>query len=136
MLRVSKSRGYSVRAVGYALDILEVLQAKKTPLRSKEVAGLAKTPLSSTYRILQTFLERGYVTRHLDGRFSIKSAHSNTFVRHPSLLTRAQNTGLHGDTVSNSDILVDLILALINTLRPAGHSNPAVDVNSANRPDC
>jgi DNA-binding Lrp family transcriptional regulator len=59
MLRLSQTRFYVVPAVLRTLDILELLYASKSPLKTNEIAEKAGISLSSTYRILRTLVQRG-----------------------------------------------------------------------------
>lgn len=71
MLRVTKSRFYTVPVLMRALDIMELLRKSEMPLKTNEISHSASIPQSTTYRILRTLHHRGYVVQDPEGRFSI-----------------------------------------------------------------
>src|ERR1700733_13871628 len=70
MIRLSKSRTYTAPVVFRALDILEFLFQYHSPVKLDEIAERTGVARSSTYRILGTLEQRGYVLRSLDGHYS------------------------------------------------------------------
>jgi hypothetical protein len=74
MLRLSENRSYCVPIILRALDIVELLQRSKSPLRTNEISDRTGVSLSTTYRILRTLLQRGYLCQNLQGQFSVKNA--------------------------------------------------------------
>ena len=62
-------------AVGHALDVLSLLARHTEPLSAARIAAALGLPRSSTYRILTTLADRGFVS-HLreSGRFGLGSA--------------------------------------------------------------
>ncbi len=62
-------------AVGHALDVLGLLARHTEPMAAAQIAGALGVPRSSTYRILATLSDRGYVS-HLreSGRFGLGPA--------------------------------------------------------------
>src|SRR5580700_5081547 len=80
MLRLSKSRSYSVPVVERALDILEVLYGSHCPLKTNDISRLSRVSRSTTYRILRTLAQRGYVFQNLEGEFSVKYLDSKKIV--------------------------------------------------------
>jgi IclR helix-turn-helix domain len=69
MIRLSKGRTYTVPVLFRALDILEFLFQSSSPLKLDEIAKRTGVSRSSTYRILGTLEQRGYVSRSLDGHY-------------------------------------------------------------------
>lgn len=60
---VSDIRRYAVQVVGRALDVLEVLRDAGRPLGLQEIAARLDAAKSSTFRLLCTLEQRGYVER-------------------------------------------------------------------------
>ncbi len=54
---------YYVDALGKALDVLDVLRSSRTELRLTDIAEKADVDVSTTFRLLRTLEERGYVLR-------------------------------------------------------------------------
>lgn len=73
MQKDAKTRIYTVPVLNHALDILEYLSRISVPLRLNEISDATGVSLTTTYRILQTLVRRGYVARDAEGRFSILS---------------------------------------------------------------
>jgi hypothetical protein len=71
MLRISKTRSYSVPVVERTCDILELLDQSDLPLKSKRIAERTRIPHSTAYRILRTLVQRGYVAQNMDGGYAI-----------------------------------------------------------------
>ena len=69
MIRLSKGRTYTVPVLFRALDILEFLFQSSSPLKLDEIAKQTGVSRSSTYRILGTLEQRGYVSRSLNGHY-------------------------------------------------------------------
>jgi DNA-binding IclR family transcriptional regulator len=63
MQKVSKRQPYSVPVLMRALDILEFLRGSDIPLKPDEIANATGVSRTTTYRILHTFVRRGYVAR-------------------------------------------------------------------------
>lgn len=62
-------------AVGNALDVLSLLARHTEPLPAARIAAALGLPRSSTYRILTTLADRGYVTHVREsGRFGLGAA--------------------------------------------------------------
>lgn len=68
-------RGGRTSAAGSALEkslrILEAVAAPGGPHRLTEVTAAAAVPKSSTFRILASLAEQGFVRRHGDGRYGV-----------------------------------------------------------------
>jgi hypothetical protein len=69
MVRLSKSRTYTAPVVIRALDILEFLFQSPSSMKLNEIAERTGVARSSTYRILGSLEQRGYVSRSLDGYY-------------------------------------------------------------------
>ena len=69
MIRLSKGRTYTVPVLFRSLDILEFLFQSPSPLKLDEIAKQTGVSRSSTYRILGTLEQRGYVSRSLNGHY-------------------------------------------------------------------
>ena len=54
---------YHVEVLGKALDLLDILRASRAELRLTDLAERARLDLSTTFRLLYTMVERGYVRR-------------------------------------------------------------------------
>lgn len=54
---------YHVEVLGRALDVLDALRNSRTELRLTDIAEKAKLDISTTFRLLRTLEERGYVLR-------------------------------------------------------------------------
>lgn len=119
MLRLSKSRSYSVPVVERTLDILEVLYESHCPLKMKEISSRARVSHSTTYRILRTLVQREYVFHSLDGEFSVKYLDSKKIVpigredQSSALMRTAPESNL------STDQLIDILLRLLQDLRSA-----------------
>jgi hypothetical protein len=121
MLRLTKSRSYSVPVVERTLDILEVLYGSDCPLKTNEISSIAKVSRSTTYRILRTLVQRGYVFQNLDGEFSIKHLDSKRIVP-----TRDHSNGsMHTGPESNLSIdqLIEILHGLLQGLRSSSPSS-------------
>jgi DNA-binding IclR family transcriptional regulator len=70
MLMVTKSRFYLVPVLMRALDILELL-SRSTPLKMGEISLAVDVSPTTTYRILQTLVQRGYLAQDLEGKFTV-----------------------------------------------------------------
>jgi biotin operon repressor len=71
MEKVVKSRFYIVPVLLHALDILEFVSRSHVPLRMDEIASETGVSRTTTYRILQTLVDRGYVFHDLNGKYSL-----------------------------------------------------------------
>ncbi len=54
---------YYVDVLGKALNVLDVLRSSRTELRLTDIAEKANVDISTTFRLLRTFEERGYILR-------------------------------------------------------------------------
>lgn len=123
MLRISKTRSYFVPIIVRALDILELLSDSKTPLKTNEIADVTETPRSTTYRILRTLLERGYIYQNLDGRFGVRDSKLDKV----AAITRnnprsALNHALENESDLSVDRVVEILLAILQGLK-RGHTD-------------
>ena len=126
MLRLSKTRSYSVPIILRALDILDLLSGSKTPLKTNEIADAMQIPRSTTYRILRTFLERGYIYQNLEGQFGVQHSITSKIVP----ITRGSPTNslseaLDFQTEPSSDQIIEILLAVLQGLKrgKSGHGN-------------
>ena len=66
-------RLYLIPILSKALDIMELLQAEKSPMGLEAVYQRTRFSKTSVYRILQTLVHRGYVARTSDGLYRLVS---------------------------------------------------------------
>jgi ribose transport system substrate-binding protein len=66
-------RLYLIPILSKALDIMELLQAEKSPMVLEEVYQRTRFSKTSVYRILQTLVHRGYVAKTSDGLYRLVS---------------------------------------------------------------
>lgn len=71
MPKVTKNRAYVVPVLMSTLDILEYLSRTDAPLKMNQISDVTAVPPTTTYRILQTLVHRGYLTHDLEGRYSL-----------------------------------------------------------------
>ena len=118
MLRLSKSRSYSVPVVLRTLDILELLSESDSPLKTNEISDRARVPRSTTYRILRTLAQRGYVSQDFDGRFRFRDLGNVRIVpiRREDPSNSSQGAGKPEVNVS-ADQLIEMLLTLLQGLR-------------------
>ena len=117
MLRLTKSQSYSVPVVERTLDILEVLHGSDCPLKTNEISSIAKVSRSTTYRILRTLVQRGYIFQNLDGEFSVKQLDFQRIV--PIRREDHSNDSMHTEPESNvlTDQLIEILHGLLQGLR-------------------
>jgi ribose transport system substrate-binding protein len=76
---------YLVPILSKALDILELLEAEKRSLTHEDISQELHFSKTSVYRILKTFVHRGYIAHSQDGRYRVVSRSKKLrfgFVRH------------------------------------------------------
>ncbi len=73
MAQRSTKRLYLIPILSKALDIMEMLQAEKTPMALEVVYQRTRFSKTSVYRILQTLVHRGYVAKTSDGLYRLVS---------------------------------------------------------------
>lgn len=118
MLKISRTKTYLVPAVLRTLDILEVLHKNGYPLRSAQIAQLAQVSPSTTYRILRTLLERGYVSQNCNGGFSIsKSIPPPAFLRQEAALSPLVQYAHPGAANLSSNEIIEFFSIFLNALR-------------------
>jgi ribose transport system substrate-binding protein len=66
-------RLYLIPILSKALDIVELLQAEKSPMVLEAIYQRTRFSKTSVYRILQTLVHRGYVAKTSDGRYRLVS---------------------------------------------------------------
>jgi DNA-binding MarR family transcriptional regulator len=118
MLRLSKSRSYAVPIIQRALDILELLYERESPLKTNEIADIAQIPRSTTYRILRTFLERGYIYQNLDGQFGVRDSKlMKALPIERSSITTSLNHAVECESNLSADRVVEILLAVLQGLK-------------------
>jgi ribose transport system substrate-binding protein len=60
---------YLIPVLSKALDILELLQAESQPMTLEEIHRRTRTSKTTVYRILKTFVHRGYLAQAPDGTY-------------------------------------------------------------------
>jgi hypothetical protein len=65
-----------VPVVVRALDVLVLLQRSKSPLRTNEISDMKQMLRSTTFRILRTLAQRGYISQNLQHQFSARHTHN------------------------------------------------------------
>ena len=73
MSRSKIKRLYLIPILSKALDILELLEAEKKPLTLELIYQRSAISKTSVYRILKTFVHRGYVAQTQDGAYRLVS---------------------------------------------------------------
>ena len=68
-MRKSTKRLYLIPVMSKALDILELLQAENQQLALEAIYRKTKISKTTVYRILKTFVHRGYVSQSQDGLY-------------------------------------------------------------------
>ncbi|HLH35187.1 MAG TPA: substrate-binding domain-containing protein [Alloacidobacterium sp.] len=66
-------RLYLIPILSKALDILELLEAEKRPITLEAIYQRSHISKTSVYRILKTFVHRGYVAQSQDGSYRLVS---------------------------------------------------------------
>ncbi len=80
MKKATKRQPYSVPVLMRALDILEFLRGSDIPLKPDEFSNATGVSRTTTYRILHTFVLRGYVVQDPGGKFSFLSLKAKTVI--------------------------------------------------------
>lgn len=73
MPKKATKRLYLIPILSKALDIMELLQAEKSPMVLEAVYQRTQFSKTSVYRILQTLVHRGYVAKTSDGLYRLVS---------------------------------------------------------------
>jgi ribose transport system substrate-binding protein len=68
-LSKTPKRLYLIPVLSKALDILELLQAEGEPMSLEAVHRRTKVSKTTVYRVLKTFVHRGYLSRSADGLY-------------------------------------------------------------------
>ena len=71
MAKSGLKRLYHIPILSKALDILESLQAENEPLALEALYQKTKISKTSVYRILKTFVHRGYVAQTENGLYRL-----------------------------------------------------------------
>ncbi len=69
----STKRLYLIPVLSKALDILELLQAEGEPMSLESIHRRSAVSKTTVYRILKTFVHRGYLSRGTDGLYRVAS---------------------------------------------------------------
>jgi ribose transport system substrate-binding protein len=69
ILRKTSKRLYLIPVLSKALDILELLQAENQPLTLESIHRQTKISKTTVYRVLKTFVHRGYLSQSPDGLY-------------------------------------------------------------------
>jgi len=73
LARTSTRRLYLIPILSKALDILELLQTENQPLALEAIHQRTHISKTSVYRVLKTFVHRGYVAQSQDGLYRLVS---------------------------------------------------------------
>ncbi len=71
MARDNLQRLYLIPILSKALDILEMLEAERKPAKLEDIYQRSEISKTSVYRILKTFVHRGYVSQAPDGSYRL-----------------------------------------------------------------
>lgn len=120
MLKLSKTGSYSVPVVQRTLDILELLYRSNSPLKMNEISRQTGASHSTTFRILRTLVDRGYVFHDLDGGFGANSSADLAIVPRFGHDFWTSSHRVEGTESSlSADQVIEIIVALIqNVKRP------------------
>ncbi len=112
MQKTGKKRTHVVPVLMRTLDILELLSGSDLALNSNEISNATDIPHTTTYRIVQTLLHRGYITQNARGRYSMWS-------RRPKDLISARIADVQGSSdlhVPNRDLTGDQTVEVLSTV--------------------
>jgi ribose transport system substrate-binding protein len=68
-LRKTTKRLYLIPVLSKALDILELLQVDNQPMTLEAIHRQTRISKTTVYRVLKTFVHRGYLSQSLDGLY-------------------------------------------------------------------
>lgn len=68
-MRKTTKRLYLIPVLSKALDILELLQAENQPMTLESIHRHTKISKTTVYRVLKTFVHRGYLSQSPDGQY-------------------------------------------------------------------
>lgn len=80
MQKVTKKQSYVVPVLMRALDILELLHGSDIAIKPDEISNATGVSRTTTYRILRTFVRRGYVAQDPGGKFRFLSLPAKTVI--------------------------------------------------------
>ena len=69
MTKAKINRLYLIPILSKAMDILELLETEKKALTLEDIFQRVHISKTSVYRILKTFVHRGYLAQSQDGRY-------------------------------------------------------------------
>ena len=73
MAKAKIKRLYLIPILSKALDVLELLEEKHTPMALEDIHAKTKISKTSVYRILKTLVHRGYVAQAQNGEYKLVS---------------------------------------------------------------
>ena len=73
MAKTTPKRLYLIPVLSKALDILELLQSERKAMPLEAIYQRTKISKTTVYRILKTFVHRGYLAQSQDGRYRLVS---------------------------------------------------------------
>jgi len=71
LTRSTPKRLYLIPVLSKALDILELLQNERGPLSLEAIYQRTNISKTTVYRVLKTFLHRGYLAQSQDGLYRL-----------------------------------------------------------------
>jgi len=71
MLKDTKNRSYLVPVLMHTLDILELLMKSDRPLKTSDISNTTGVSQRTTYKVLRTLADRGYLAPDHEGKFSL-----------------------------------------------------------------
>lgn len=79
MLKLAaRSKYYTVPIVECTFDIIELLRRQAVPMKVASIAETTGIALSSTYRIVRTLVDRGYLIRDESGHYMVALDYEKT----------------------------------------------------------
>lgn len=133
MLRVTKNHFYVVPVLMRALDILEFLCERDSPIRMNEIATVTGVSQTTTYRILRTLVHRGYLAQDLEGRFSIlRKPGVNSLIDRPIRVQSGQKERSRPTELSGEEV-IEVLQSVLQNLRQenAGDLNQTTNSKQA-----
>ncbi len=120
MQNAGKKRIYVVPVLMRTLDILELLCRSDISLNSHEISNATDIPHTTTYRILQTLLHRGYVAQNHGGKYNIRSQPA----KDPISPRTADAQGFYDLQLLGTTLKADQTVEVLNTvLQSLRHPN-------------
>jgi len=120
ILKISKNRSYSVPVVERTFDILELLYRARTPLKCREISAQTRVSHTSTYRILRTLLQRGYVEQNLDGEFLVVKSMTKLLSKQRKMEREAEVPTGDAQTTLATQEVIQMLTAILRILNQSG----------------